>query len=66
MMFLTIDHVNRDGAQRRREREAMGYGFYRQIVKTGFPADLQVLCFNCNCGRERNNGLCPHLMSVAA
>jgi hypothetical protein len=19
-----------------------------------------VLCYNCNCGRERNGGICPH------
>lgn len=26
-------------------------------------ADLdryQLLCFNCNCGRHRNGGVCPH------
>jgi hypothetical protein len=21
---------------------------------------FQVLCFNCNIGRERNGGMCPH------
>jgi hypothetical protein len=26
-----------------------------------FPNDvLRLLCFNCNCGRAKNGGICPH------
>ena len=24
------------------------------------PDTIQILCFNCNCGRARNGGICPH------
>lgn len=35
---------------------------YRELVKTDFAdADrFQVLCHNCNCGKYRNGGICPH------
>jgi hypothetical protein len=62
--FLTIDHVNGDGAKhRRRLKESGGYGglsLYRSIKRAGFPPDFQVLCYNCNVGRHRNGGVCPH------
>lgn len=60
-MFLTIDHVNGDGASQRKDlRSGVSTSFYRWIIKKGFPDDLQVLCYNCNCGRARNGGICPH------
>lgn len=61
--FLTIDHMNNDG---RSDRKSVGSGnggtrFYRKIVNMPKRNDLQVLCFNCNCGRQVNGGTCPHL-----
>jgi hypothetical protein len=32
-------------------------------VKHRFPAGFQVLCLNCNHGRFRNGGICPHQRS---
>jgi hypothetical protein len=59
-VFLTIDHVAGDGRQ---HRASMGGGNRRlllDIINRGFPPDFRVQCFNCNCGRERNGGVCPH------
>lgn len=33
-----------------------------EIIAAGFPAEYQILCFNCNIGRSRNGGRCPHAM----
>lgn len=63
--FLTIDHINNDGAKHRREifgkhNRLGGYAFYAWIKKNNLPEDLQVLCMNCQTGRKLNNGICPH------
>ncbi len=58
--FLTLDHVNGDGAAHRRE-----IGGIAKMLKwakdNNYPTSLRLLCYNCNCGRERNGGICPHL-----
>jgi hypothetical protein len=56
--FLTIDHVNNDG---HKEQHMKAGELYRKIIRSGFSKRYQLLCFNCNCGRERNGGVCPHL-----
>lgn len=58
-LFLTIDHING------RTKEEAGKGQdYRHlggmILRGEARRDLQTLCFNCNCGRQRNAGVCPH------
>lgn len=61
--FLTLDHINNDGAkQRRKLKLAGGWRFYYWLKLHNFPDDLalQVLCANCQLGKERNNGVCPH------
>ena len=58
--FLTLDHVNNDGAELRKQHGNSGLSFYRWVIKNGFPDFLQVLCYNCNFGRQRNGGICPH------
>jgi hypothetical protein len=58
--MLTIDHINEDGAEHRKE---MGKAnLYRWLVINGFPdtPPLQVLCYNCNYAKAKNNGICPH------
>jgi hypothetical protein len=60
-LFLTVDHVNSDGHEERKKGlYTSGSQFYAHIVKQGFPDIYQLLCFNCNLGRARNNGVCPH------
>lgn len=55
--FLTLDHINNDGALQRKERSA-GSATYKWVMKER-PADLQVLCYNCNCAKG-HYGICPH------
>lgn len=57
--FLTIDHVNNDGAKHRREI-GMGSKIYGWLIKHDFPPGFQLLCANCQLGKLRNNGVCPH------
>lgn len=66
--FLTLDHINSDGGSHRREVSPDGknwgwggYQLYRALRQQGFPPGYQVLCMNCNFGRTRNNGICPHI-----
>lgn len=58
-LFLEIDHINNDGAEDR-ERMGLGSDFYSRVRRLGFPSGLQVLCTNCNRGKARNGGVCPH------
>lgn len=57
-LFLSIDHVANNGADER--RTVLNKNFYRHIRNSGFPPDYQVLCMNCNHGKHRNGGVCPH------
>jgi hypothetical protein len=56
--FLSIDHVNNDGAEHRRQVDRRS--MYKWLEKEGFPSGYQVLCMNCNFGKARNGGVCPH------
>ncbi len=59
-IFLTLDHINNDGATKRKTLKA-GSPTYRRLKKDGYPkTDFQLLCWNCNCGKQRNGGHCPH------
>ncbi len=62
-LFLTIDHINNDGAAHRRSVD-IGH-FYGWLRSNGFPEGFQTLCYNCNIGKYRNGGSCPHLRMVA-
>lgn len=57
-MFLTIDHMNGDGWKHRREIGTMD--MWSWVLRNGFPPGFQILCYNCNSGRYRNGGKCPH------
>jgi hypothetical protein len=58
-LFLEIDHVNGDG-QQHRSKVGSVTASYRDIVWREFPTDYRLLCANCNHGRYRNGGVCPH------
>lgn len=65
LAFLTLDHINGDGAKHRRENfgsnKSAGTSYvYGWIKRNGFPPIFKVLCFNCNTGRHINGGICPH------
>ena len=61
LLFLTIDHVNSDGAEHRRQVGGKsGKNLARWLGVHRYSEGFQVLCFNCSCGRARNGGVCPH------
>lgn len=71
-LFLSIDHVNgRTEADFHpitefrhsttgNKRPRTGVHAAKQARREGYPDTYQVLCFNCNCGKNRNGGVCPH------
>lgn len=62
LRFLTLDHVNDDGVSHRRIAKSRGISFYYWLKMNKCPTDveLRVSCFNCNCARRSNLGVCPH------
>jgi len=59
--FLTIDHVNGGGTKHRNGGDGRRkLWIYAWLKRNGFPEGYRILCFNCNCGREANGGICPH------
>ncbi len=62
-LFLTIDHINNNGAEMRKKGiHGVGISFYGWLYKNNFPLGFQVLCMNCQWGK-RNNGVCPHRLT---
>ncbi len=57
--FLTLDHVENDGAKERKIHRTPET-LYRHLARNNYPPGYQVLCWNCNCGRAMNGGVCPH------
>jgi hypothetical protein len=58
--FLTLDHINGDGAAVRRENPTfVGIGLYRRLRQQGWPKGFQTLCCNCNSALGFF-GYCPH------
>ncbi len=65
--FLSIDHVNNNGNEHRRQvfkRNSAGNMWVwvssqnsKGLLKKD---DFQILCHNCNHGRHINGGICPH------
>jgi hypothetical protein len=56
--FLTLDHVKDNGAEHRKELADNQIMMY--AVRCYEPENFQILCYNCNCGRSANGGICPH------
>lgn len=56
--FLSLDHVNNDGAQHRKISDRRK--IYHWLRDNKYPTGFQVLCMNCNFGKARNGGICPH------
>jgi len=60
---LTIDHIANNGKEERdrlKDRRFSGSKFYAWLRRNNFPPGYQVLCWNCNVGKYRNGGVCPH------
>lgn len=60
--FLTLDHINNDGAEWRRAIFGRNRGAipYEWCKANGYPPIFQVLCWNCQQGKRYNDGICPH------
>ena len=63
--FLTVDHTNGGGSSQRKRDNMDGGRFYSKLarlllLRQPLPDNFRVLCWNCNCGREYNSGVCPH------
>lgn len=56
--FLSVDHINNDGAKHRKEKGVLG-GLYGWLKKRNFPPGFRVLCMNCNFALG-HGGSCPH------
>jgi len=59
-MFLEIDHINNDGNNHRKKIGASAKALTYWLINNNFPDGFQILCSNCNQGKKRNNGVCPH------
>lgn len=59
--FLSLDHINNDGAEHRRVVDRRK--IYKWMAQGCYPPGFQVLCMNCNFGKARNGGVCPHQTS---
>ena len=59
-MFLTLDHIFNDGAKHRQNDQVRGSGIYQWMKRHSYPPGFQILCMNCNMGKQRNGGTCPH------
>lgn len=59
--FLSFDHIENNGCKMRKNGQPLGgESFYLWLIRNDFPKDYQVLCMNCNHGKSRNGGICPH------
>lgn len=64
--FLELDHATDDGAAHRKEIGRGSHATYKVVKQAGFPRDkFRLLCANCNQGRQRNGGICPHQQQEA-
>lgn len=64
--FLSIEHLNNDGAaHRKRLRARSPQHAIIDIRRAGWPKGYATLCFNCNMGKARMGGTCPHVILKA-
>src|SRR6266568_5838721 len=52
MKFLTLDHINGGGTEQSKKLGG-SVGVYKWAIENGFPPIFQVLCYNCNCGKNK-------------
>jgi hypothetical protein len=50
----------RYGGSHRKTDASVGKNLYRWLKRNKYPDGFQVLRMNCNLGKSRNNGICPH------
>ena len=57
--FLELDHVNGGGKKHYASHKSPA-SLYREVIMAGSPPIYRLLCANCNRGRQRKGGVCPH------
>jgi hypothetical protein len=57
---LTLDHTQNDGYRNRKEGRNTEKE-WKTALENYNPSTYQILCYNCNCGKNKNGGTCPHL-----
>jgi len=61
VFFLDVDHINNDGHRwKDKNGKRATRNVYQWLVQHRFPEGFQILCANCNQGKRRNKGVCPH------
>lgn len=61
LAFLTLEHVNQDGAAHRRAVGENGQAQLVDLKRQGWPQGAYTLrCYNCNIAAYHNGGTCPH------
>lgn len=63
-IFLTLDHVANDGAAVRKRIGPQVNQILTDLKQRGWPPEVRIMCFNCNSGRHRNGGECPHVEKI--
>lgn len=65
--FLDFDHINNTGSEHRRWLKEAKLTLFSWMQR--YPEEakqrIQVLCSNCNAGKARNQGVCPHKQQSA-
>jgi hypothetical protein len=56
--FLTLDHIASDGFRERLDKSY--FNLFEDAILVPDFAKFQILCYNCNMGRAKNGGICPH------
>lgn len=65
MQFLTLDHIDGGGTKEQKVLQKDGYHFYKWLIDHLYPTGYQVLCWNCNCGRNQTKDkICPHKKQI--
>jgi len=60
-LFLELDHVLNDGNSHRKNIGSGSLSLVRWVIENDYPKSIQLLCSNCNKGKVRNDGVCPHM-----
>ena len=56
--LMTIDHINGDGGEHRRQLGRSTREFYKWLKRQGYPPEFQALCGSCNLAKS-NRPHCP-------
>ncbi len=59
-LFLEIDHIDNNGSRHRKTIGTSAKALVKWVIDHNYPKDFQILCSNCNQGKKRNGGICPH------